>query len=175
SSGQLRIAWRFSAQLESYTAKNDCFQQAAAAIRVRCGQLDIDENARIKAAIAMTLCELATANHSPPLECVSFTDDNEIADGRPRLPLNTCVEALSRSAQYWSSYSGYLREIPQLCHAFQRWHDIDVARETYRNATLEVAELLRAVHGQAERSRAAHSDLEGLLQVQTPTLVLRVI
>lgn len=43
----------------------------------------------------MTLCELATANHSPPLECVSLTDDTELAE-RPRLPLNVCVEYVYR-------------------------------------------------------------------------------
>jgi hypothetical protein len=49
------------------------------------------------------------------------------------------VSALSRSAQFWSSYSGYLREIrepdhfyvmllmlpsAQLCFAFRRWMEI---------------------------------------------------
>lgn len=45
------------------------------------------------AAIEMTLCELATANHSPPLECVSLTVDTELAEDnyKPRL-LNSCVE-----------------------------------------------------------------------------------
>lgn len=51
--------------------------------------------------------------------------------------------ALSRSAQFWSSYSGYLREIPQLCFAFRRWSDIDVAKEIYRNITAEKLALVR--------------------------------
>lgn len=58
--------------------------------------------------------------------------------------LTRVFRALSRSAQYWSSYSGYLREvctyrqirelvilahinIAQLCFAFQRWNDIGLA------------------------------------------------
>lgn len=64
------------------------------------------------------------------------------------MTLDFC-RALSRSAQYWSSYSGYLREIrkhfchemsheplirifviitAQLCYAFRRWNDIGTAK-----------------------------------------------
>lgn len=84
------------------------------------------------AAISMTLCELATARHySVPLECAPYKVD----DGHTRGPISSraqgeCVEyvsafalccipdtqgddlsALARSAQFWSSYSGYLREV----------------------------------------------------------------
>jgi hypothetical protein len=80
----------------------------------------------------MTLCELATArHHSPPLECApfSFSEEFQFSDPPSGSPGN-CVEwisilapfwrcltisisyrALSRSAQFWSSYSGYLREV----------------------------------------------------------------
>ncbi|EGO03540.1 hypothetical protein SERLA73DRAFT_45709 [Serpula lacrymans var. lacrymans S7.3] len=97
--------------LDSYSRKSDCFQQAASRLRSRCGESHMSENERIQGAISMTLCELATArHHSPPLECSAFADS--------RIPFvstshvqGDCVEALSRSAQFWSSYSGYLREI----------------------------------------------------------------
>jgi hypothetical protein len=77
------------------------------------------------AAIAMTLCELQTAEfHSIPLECEVFMEEGRLSD---RAPHGICVEwvylsrsliyftqpyrALSRSTQSWASYSGYLREI----------------------------------------------------------------
>jgi hypothetical protein len=84
------------------------------------------------AAISMTLCELATARHySVPLECAPYNAE----DGHARGAISSrvqgeCVEyvstfalccvpdiqgddlsALARSAQFWSSYSGYLREV----------------------------------------------------------------
>lgn len=80
------------------------------------------------AAISMTLCEIATAKHySLPLECRPFSAEGK--DPRDPRMRSECVEwgcwqfqrwistflflfsALSRSAQFWSSYSGYLREI----------------------------------------------------------------
>ncbi|ESK88088.1 nuclear fusion protein kar5 [Moniliophthora roreri MCA 2997] len=112
--------------LVEYTRRSDCFRSVADMIRLRCEHLDMDEQERVKAAISMTLCELATAkHHSIPLECSSFSiNQHSLLEAiNPDLQ-GECVSALSRSAQFWSSYSGYLREIPQLCFTFQRWNDI---------------------------------------------------
>ncbi|KAK0480878.1 hypothetical protein IW261DRAFT_1147814 [Armillaria novae-zelandiae] len=64
--------------------------------------------------------------------------------------------ALSRSAQFWSSYSGYLREIPQLCFSFRIWHDIDATRDNiYNNITREKIALLR-YFSQRQHTEQAH-------------------
>ncbi|KAJ7057765.1 hypothetical protein C8F01DRAFT_322306 [Mycena amicta] len=129
--------------LDSYSRRPDCFRRVAARIRSRCEELETREDERIRAAISMTLCELATAtHHSLPLECKSFAVDAEMSNPQTH---GECVDALSRSAQFWSSYSGYLREVPQLCFAFRRWNDIDTAREIYKNSTLETTRLIRWV------------------------------
>lgn len=112
--------------------------------------------------IVMTLCELSTAQHySAPQECTRFHPDNDMENVDNAVAAK-CVEwlsddqhsywwqllmkhrALSRSAQHWSSFSGYMREIrsypiffhqnllshiflsyaAQLCTTFQRWHDV---------------------------------------------------
>ena len=79
----------------------------------------------------MTLCEVATAKHNfPPLECAKYKIENEDPgfekDETTRGECVECVEAnpryhhansgssLARSPQYWSSYSGYLREVREL-------------------------------------------------------------
>ncbi|KAJ7442483.1 hypothetical protein B0H11DRAFT_2093847 [Mycena galericulata] len=131
------------AALENYSRRPDCFRRVGATIRLRCGELETDEDERVKAAISMTLCELATAtHHSVPLECKSFTVDSEASFGQIQ---GECVDALSRSAQFWSSYSGYLREVPQLCFAFRRWNDIDTAKDIYKNSTMESMALIRSI------------------------------
>ncbi|KAJ3967143.1 hypothetical protein EV361DRAFT_516036 [Lentinula raphanica] len=104
----------------------------------------------------MTLCELATAKHyAPPMECDVFSarlhepsyrsgfsarQQEEFEDSR-----GECVNALSRSAQFWSSYSGYLREIPQLCFTFQKGNDIDHAKKIFQNISLNQDLFLRMV------------------------------
>ncbi|KAF7326344.1 RING finger protein [Mycena venus] len=51
-----------------YRFRPDCFRRVAAKIRLRCGELEMNEDERVRAAISMTLCELATAtHHSLPL------------------------------------------------------------------------------------------------------------
>ncbi|GLB39285.1 putative tht1-like nuclear fusion protein [Lyophyllum shimeji] len=145
--------------LRDYARRPDCFRRAASLIRSHCAQLDMNENERVNAAISMTLCELATAkHHSVPLECVPFSVESNISEHSPISRMQgECVDALSRSAQFWSSYSGYLREVPQLCFAFRRWHDIDTAREIYRNVTLQQGTLLRYL---IARERATERSME---------------
>ncbi|KZV96388.1 hypothetical protein EXIGLDRAFT_671083, partial [Exidia glandulosa HHB12029] len=97
---------------------------------------------RILAAIAFTLCELATARgHSPPLECTAFVKEsshNAASNGKQY----ACVEALQRSVQFWSSYSGYLQRVSLHCYAFRAGAEIDIARTLYANATSEKIALL---------------------------------
>ncbi|KAG9311609.1 hypothetical protein JVU11DRAFT_7818 [Chiua virens] len=130
--------------LQSYQQKPDCFQEAITMVKARCEDARMDEEERIQAAIGMTMCELATARHYlPPMECAVYAKPSpKLTSPTPQAQAR-CVDALSRSAQFWSSYSGYLREIPQLCFTFRRWIDIDTAKDIYRNITEEKAILVR--------------------------------
>ncbi|KAH7910345.1 hypothetical protein BJ138DRAFT_116876 [Hygrophoropsis aurantiaca] len=146
--------------LEAYARKSDCFQNAASSLRMRCAESHMGEDERVQAAIAMTLCELATArHHAPPMECAEFSDGLVPSSHRYiHETQGACVEALSRSAQFWSSYSGYLREIPQLCFTFRRWIDIDAAKDIYRNVTLEKIALIRII---LEREKISKASVQG--------------
>ncbi|KAJ3800004.1 hypothetical protein GGU11DRAFT_451859 [Lentinula aff. detonsa] len=154
--------------LASLGRSSDCFRKAAGSIQTRCAELDMNEEERVVAAISMTLCELATAkHHAPPMECDVFSarlhepsyqsgfseqQNEEFENSRGK-----CVNALSRSAQFWSSYSGYLREIPQLCFTFQRGNDIDNAKEIFRNISLNQDVFLQMVVDR-EHVNKAHAE-----------------
>ncbi|TFK89906.1 hypothetical protein K466DRAFT_465776, partial [Polyporus arcularius HHB13444] len=150
--------------LNAYANKPDCFRRAVGVVQTRCGELETNESERVKAALSMTLCEIATAeDHSPPLECAHFQAG--VADQRDASP-GKCVSALSRSAQYWSSYSGYLREVSQLCFAFHRWNDIaDTAREVHKNATVETITMLRWMSDREKRMQASWDESNAVLRV----------
>ncbi|PBK70947.1 hypothetical protein ARMSODRAFT_884180 [Armillaria solidipes] len=153
--------------LQEYSRRSDCFRRVAGSIKVRCSALEMDEDERVSAAISMTLCELATAKHlSPPLECAPFSSENTpLYSQKHDDTQGKCVEALSRSAQFWSSYSGYLREVPQLCFSFRRWHDIDTARDIYSNITQEKIALLRYLSQRQHAEQAHMSAWESHLSV----------
>lgn len=144
-----------------YARKPDCFRRAAGRIRPRCADIEMDADERVKAAISMTLCELRTAEfHSIPLECEAFLEEGT-SGGRTLHGI--CVEALSRSTQSWASYSGYLREIPQLCFAYQRSNEKDLALEIYRNATIEKVAYIRRLMQHAEREEEMRALWQSLL------------
>ncbi|KAG9007343.1 hypothetical protein FRB94_014465 [Tulasnella sp. JGI-2019a] len=142
----------------------DCFGSETASVLERCGEeLELSDNERVQFAIGMTLCELKTAKHNtPPLECRAFSSNNRVAFDR-RSTQSSCVAALARSAQFWSSYSGYIRQVSQLCHAFRRSHDIDTARSLYRNATLEKVALLRVLSRRETALNDVRSDMRNIL------------
>ncbi|KAI0659296.1 hypothetical protein C8Q70DRAFT_986937 [Cubamyces menziesii] len=157
--------------LEKYSAKPDCFRRAAAMIRASCAELETREDERVKAALAMTLCEIATAeHHSFPMECTPFQSGFQTSDRDGHTSPSRCVQALSRSAQYWSSYSGYLREVPQLCFAFMRWNDIDVAKELHRNTTVQSLDLLQYLAGREKLSENILLQSSALVKVKTITM-----
>ncbi|KAL1682516.1 hypothetical protein EV122DRAFT_287137 [Schizophyllum commune] len=169
SDAEIALVGTYQGALDAYARRPDCFKDSAALISARCEELDSREDERVRAAISMTLCELATAkHHTPPLECAPF------APGRASLlsdaEAGECVNALSRSAQYWSSYSGYLREIPQLCFAYRRWHDIDTAKEIYRNATLRELEVLKTMDARGTQQAQALATFDEQLEGMRTTL-----
>ncbi|KAH9897002.1 hypothetical protein C8Q73DRAFT_437795 [Cubamyces lactineus] len=154
TSGSMQTCHRPSEDaLEKYSAKPGCFRRAAAMLRASCAELETREDERVKAALAMTLCEIATAeHHSFPMECAPFQSGFQASYYDGHASPSRCVQALSRSAQYWSSYSGYLREVPQLCFAFTRWNDIDVAKELHRNTTVQSLTILQYLAGREKLS-----------------------
>ncbi|KAG1803335.1 uncharacterized protein BJ212DRAFT_1487045 [Suillus subaureus] len=135
----------------------------------------MSEDERIQVAIRLTLCELATArHHTSPLECSPFI--NNVEPHIPHHAAGDCVDALSRSAQFWSSYSGYLREIreagsllgcsvnscdqPSSALRSVDWMEIDTAKDIYRNITLEKLALIRFFREQQNGFTAAHQNWE---------------
>ncbi|KAG1738131.1 uncharacterized protein EDB91DRAFT_1347715 [Suillus paluster] len=156
---EIDLISKHTGAFDGYMRKSDCFQDAARHAQSRCEESHMSEDERIQVAIRLTLCELATArHHTPPLECSPFSSG--VGSPVPHHVVGDCVDALSRSAQFWSSYSGYLREIPQLCFAFRRWMEIDTAKDIYRNITLEKLALIRFILEQQKGFTAARQNWE---------------
>lgn len=173
-----------STSLLSAETRPDCFRTVAAEIKSSCGRhLDSDPDGKVRgrytstdlqstpthaialssAAIELTKCELATARLKTPLECetVHFGQDGQHShhtDSERSQLTTTCVEALSRSTQFWATYSGYMRELPQLCFAFARLADQDVAKQIYHNITQEKRGLLNILKQHLQQSAEAREE-----------------
>lgn len=112
----------------------------------------------VTAAIALTECDLATAGQTPPLECLGIQPSQQT--GTDASSTSPCVSALSRSPQHWSTYSGYLREIPMLCFAIKRQMEVDVVKEVYANISQEKIALLKVLNRGAEGAVQRAQDQE---------------
>ncbi|TBU43460.1 hypothetical protein BD309DRAFT_990982 [Dichomitus squalens] len=155
---ELAVILQGARSLDAYSKKSDCFRRAANAIQTRCSDLESDEDERVKAAISMTLCEIATAKHtSPPMECAPFESDSNGMYALHAESSGQCVLALSRSAQYWSSYSGYLREV-------------DVAKELYKNASIQTMDILRYMADREKHVEQAHEDSRSVVKAMKAVL-----
>ena len=121
---------------------------------------------RCPVAISMTLCELEIAHLSPPMECRSVRQNAAATPAGRRhcvewvlflllsslmILTNSNFRALARSAQSWSSYSGYFREsskpgstrttallmtpLARMCYAYQHLNDIGTSDTTSTRGT----------------------------------------
>ncbi|KAF8604543.1 hypothetical protein BDV93DRAFT_605854 [Ceratobasidium sp. AG-I] len=164
-SQDLSVAIKQLNALKVHSQRSDCFRDASLALHTGCESLDFDSDARVKAAVHMALCELTTADQvSLPLECKFLG-----VEASPK----EVSQALARSAQHWSSYSGYLREIPQLCSAYRRLHEIDHAKSIYANITEEKAELLSSLDVYHSKLIVREQEMEALTKaLGTITTVL---
>ncbi|CAE6478134.1 unnamed protein product [Rhizoctonia solani] len=178
--------------LKLHGERSDCFRDAASILYSSCESLDFEPSERVKVALAtvaveMTLCELATVEHvSLPLEC------KNTRTASTHRSVSQCVEALARSAQHWSSYSGYLREIrkgiafnvlsyilidlvAQLCTAYRRLHEIDHAKSIYANITDEKISFLSSLNGHYSELYLRQKELSGLTEGLESLIRARVV
>ncbi|KAK6984504.1 hypothetical protein R3P38DRAFT_2575826 [Favolaschia claudopus] len=142
---------RSSGLLQNRINGPDCFKDVARALETNCADYSMGSDLRVRAAIGMTICELATAESRRHWSAILFS-----MTFMPTL-IDWVFRAIKSIPQAWTSYSGYLREIPQLCFAFRRWNDIDSARDIYRNATLEVTSFLHMMSSKEAAEKQARN------------------
>ncbi|GAA5835833.1 hypothetical protein JCM11251_007439 [Rhodosporidiobolus azoricus] len=127
---------------------------------------DKGDKVRGELAVRMALCEIGTAGakgegeKKVPRECEEWEAGWRTGRKKGKVGRSGEDRALSRSPQYWSSYSGYLREIVTLCSTLSRWSDLSLARSLHRETSLLMrgwAEEVRAW----ERERAGRERAEG--------------
>ncbi|KAG2194327.1 hypothetical protein INT47_000254 [Mucor saturninus] len=83
-------------------------------------------------ALTLTLCELQSADIKVPKECQFISQD-------PRYnsrDVKQCVKKLSKSAQTWTSYSGYFRDVVLICFAIRYPMEKEILQKLHVNITL---------------------------------------
>ncbi|KAL7749088.1 hypothetical protein RI367_005493 [Sorochytrium milnesiophthora] len=113
--------------LSKYEARqNDCYKAAATSLRQGCQDLALGEQDKIRYAVRLTLCEIATASMVSPLECTDASESEA-----------ACVQAFGRTPQLWTSYSGYFREVVSMCYAVRYQVERELLEALYYNLTYQ--------------------------------------
>ncbi|CAG8439938.1 11923_t:CDS:10 [Ambispora leptoticha] len=120
-------------------SKEDCFKSAARELKNGCKDIDLNEENKIKYAVRLTQCEIATANLAAPMECQinninSYNYKND-KDNNYNNDIGKCVESLSRIPQLWTSYSGYFREVFNMCFAVRYSIEREQLEQLHNNLT----------------------------------------
>ncbi|KAI8907503.1 hypothetical protein DFJ77DRAFT_181475 [Powellomyces hirtus] len=132
-------------RLQTYEAKgNGCFKAAVAQVKAGCSTLGINEREKITYAVHLTRCEISTASIPIPPECQREATD---------LDVYACVEILSRVPQLWTSYSGYVREVVNMCFAIQYENHQNTVERLFNNVTMHQISSYRLL-------RRQHMDME---------------
>ncbi|CAO3592592.1 unnamed protein product [Absidia cylindrospora] len=77
-------------------------------------------------ALMLTLCELATAQISVPVECHLDHPSNH---------LPACIKKLATAPQTWTTYSGYYRDVVTICFAIRYPLEKELLLEAQQNMT----------------------------------------
>lgn len=90
-----------------------CFLAASQSIYVECEHLTFAEyeSQRSSYAIRLTLCELSVAGISAPVQCQVSQQSWDI---------RTCLQQLELRPQWWTTFSGYFREVCRADHALRQ-------------------------------------------------------
>lgn len=104
--------------------RNDCAKKALEPIINQCAE-GIETISPIQQkliAIQLSICEFENAEISYPSECKSQN-------------LDSCILLLEKSPQYWTTFSGYYREIRNICHQISLPFAKDQILQVYENIT----------------------------------------
>ncbi|CAG8618246.1 19137_t:CDS:10 [Rhizophagus irregularis] len=110
-------------------------QEATTTLKNGCKNVNLSNNDKIQYAIRLAKCELATANLAFPMECDDIDHD-----------VGKCIESISRIPQFWTTYSGYFREVSQMCFAMRYSLERDLLEEYNRNVTFKYHHILKHLH-----------------------------
>ncbi|KAG5438512.1 hypothetical protein PCANB_002616 [Pneumocystis canis] len=118
--------------LQLLSRKPSCFRSTISSLLSTCEKSDSDlhEDEKLVFAVKLTLCELDTAHIEIPEICRQESS-------------RQCVKELEKRPQWWTSYSGYFRDITRICFYARTEVEKDQLLAIHRNLTYAQMGLLR--------------------------------
>ncbi|KAK6458309.1 Tht1-like nuclear fusion protein-domain-containing protein [Scheffersomyces xylosifermentans] len=117
-------------RLASDVHRNQCIKEALKDLLPGCltqGVDSIDPRQRKISAVKMTICEFQETGIAYPDVCVAFPTDYDYAE---------CISELEKTPQYWTTFSGYYREVSNICYEESIPFEKEQIITLYSNITL---------------------------------------
>ncbi|ODO07793.1 hypothetical protein I350_03372 [Cryptococcus amylolentus CBS 6273] len=161
--------------------RSECHSYIAASLPSACGTSKgkyLAEKDKRDIAISFTACSMRSALQPIPSECSKWSFQDGAAGSIPTVytfwrwseveedQQRSCLSALHRSPQDWTSYNGFLSDASQLCHALRGEHDNELVRQLYVNATSGQMSFLNKLDLQSEARENRDAKFEAVLSDQ---------
>ncbi|ORY81450.1 Tht1-like nuclear fusion protein-domain-containing protein [Protomyces lactucae-debilis] len=135
--------------LQSLVMRPSCFRNATLRLIDDCKSIamELDEAKKAEYAVALTICELNTAGVEGPPAC-----------SPPEYQAALCLRSLESRMQWWTSYSGYYRDVTKMCYVARQDDEQFNVLALHRNLTSIVESLmaqLRSEQAQAQQEKSA--------------------
>ncbi|ODN79422.1 hypothetical protein, variant 2 [Cryptococcus amylolentus CBS 6039] len=165
--------------------RSECHSYIAASLPSACGTSKgkyLAEKDKRDIAISFTACSMRSALQPIPSECSKWSFQDGAAGSIPTVytfwrwseveedQQRSCLSALHRSPQDWTSYNGFLSDASQLCHALRGEHDNELVRQLYVNATSGQMSFLNKLDLQSEARENRDAKFEAVLSDQQSKL-----
>ncbi|KAG0054772.1 hypothetical protein BGZ83_010448 [Gryganskiella cystojenkinii] len=147
---------------------DDCFRDAAKALRQGCQGIELDKDEKTKYAIRLTVCEIETAHLKVPEDCLRIGLSTAPSKRIEKIT-SKCIQSLGRVPQHWTSYTGYFREVNMMCLAVRYSIEQEELRSLQRNLTRAQEDHIRTLRHHQEELTLTHKlqmdQLEQLLHL----------
>ncbi|EMG45756.1 KAR5 Nuclear fusion protein KAR5 [Candida maltosa Xu316] len=140
--------------------RNDCSKKAIQQIIPQCmqGIEAITPSQQKAVAIELSICEFENVNIPFPRECKTKNDDDDF---------DLCLLLLEKSPQYWTTFSGYYREIKNICHQISVPFEKDQILSVYENIT----ELYKVLMDEMNKSQEHSEEMQNGLKSKFDKLI----
>lgn len=141
-------------RLLSKSSRSQCVHEALREIIPRCISNDLDgleSHIQKHAALKLSICEFENSKILYPSSCVSMSDETDF---------DWCISELEKAPQYWTTFSGYYRELTRICHEESLPYEKGQIVSLYTNITKVYKQVLHDMRNSHMETTKAQSKLK---------------
>ena len=129
--------------------RNDCSKMAIQELTPQCynGIESLFPEQQKNLAVELSICEFENANICYPTVCKERKVDD-------------CIKCLEKSPQFWTTFSGYYREVKTICHELSLPFEKDQILVVYENITELYKQLVQDLKSSNKQSEQAQNILK---------------